>query len=261
MSRFYASLLGIALFVPAAWGQISFTDFSSTKSLKLSGTAEVVKTKDGSVLRLTKAICCSFGSAFTATPVSFQIPADTFSTFFQFRITDPGGINPADQILFSLRAATTTPLQGGNLRSTDALAIKFDTYMNKEFNETSDNHVSLLLSNEDKETGTQQLPGPSDCSHPVGVPGCMANGDIWSVWIDYDGSVLHVALADNSTVRPANILDFPIGIPDIVKGSSAYVGLIGATGGGFENHDILNWQFRTTYQPFIAPELPQTSGS
>ena len=29
--------------------------------------------------------------------------------------------------------------------------------------------------------------------------GCMSNGDAWSVWIDYDGIKLNVALADNST--------------------------------------------------------------
>ena len=34
-----------------------------------------------------------------------------------------------------------------------------------------------------------------------------------SVWIEYDGTSLHVAVADDSDIRPANLIDYPIDIP------------------------------------------------
>jgi len=37
----------------------------------------------------------------------------------------------------------------------------------------------------------------------------MNNGDIWSVWIEYDGTNLHVAVADYSVVRPADLIQLP----------------------------------------------------
>jgi hypothetical protein len=88
----------------------------------------------------------------------------------------------------------------------------------------------------------------------LNVAGCMANGHLWSVWIDYDGSALHVALADNSVDRPADLINFPVTLGSALKSAAAYVGFTAGTGGGYENQDIISWQYRSTYFPVTGPE-------
>jgi hypothetical protein len=71
----------------------------------------------------------------------------------------------------------------------------------------------------------------------------MSNGDVWSVWIDHDGVTLHVAIADNSTRRPPDLITYPIHIPAILGGNPAFVGFTAGTGAGWENHVIVDWSF------------------
>lgn len=76
----------------------------------------------------------------------------------------------------------------------------------------------------------------------------MSNGDIWSVWIDYDGATLDVAIADKSVTRPANLISYPIDIPGLLGGhNTAYVGFTAAGGNGWENHLIVDWGFTPTH--------------
>jgi hypothetical protein len=138
----FAALI-VAICLPAFTQTVSFSNFSSSGGLKLAGTAAIAKTDDGAVLRLTKATCCSAGSAFTAKAVPFAIGADTFSTFFQFRLTDPGGLSAGDGIVFVLRTAGSPALgQTGEFEGYDgigqSLGVKFDTFKNEgEINETT----------------------------------------------------------------------------------------------------------------------------
>ena len=238
---------------PAFSQTVSFANFSSAPGLTLAGTAAIARTDDGSVLRLTKATCCSAGSAFTAKAVPFVISADTFSTFFQFRLTNPGGLSAADGIVFVLRTAGSPSLgQTGEFEGYDgigqSLGVKFDTFKND--GEINDNHVAIQTNGTVRDEFSQTPYGVQACSAPVGVNGCMANGHIWSVWIDYDGVNLHVALADNSTVRPADLLIAPLSLPTLFNyATGVYAGFTAGTGGGFENHDILNWRYDNTYDP------------
>jgi hypothetical protein len=72
----------------------------------------------------------------------------------------------------------------------------------------------------------------------------MSNGDLWTVSINYDGSALSVDLTD-----PAKGTDFqainhlPINIASQLGSNKAYVGFTSGTGGGWENHDVVNWKF------------------
>ncbi len=238
---------------PAFSQTVSFANFSSSSGLTLAGTAVIAKTHDGSVLRLTRATCCSAGSAFTAKAVPFVIGGDTFSTFFQFRLTNPGGLSAADGIVFVLRTAGSASLgQTGELEGYDgigqSLGVKFDTFKND--GEINDNHVAIQTNGIVRDEFSQTPYGVAACSAPVAVVGCMANGHIWSVWIDYDGLNLHVALADNSTVRPADLISAPLSLPTLLNyATAAYAGFTAGTGGGFENHDILNWRYDNTYNP------------
>ena len=251
------SLASVAAFAQA----LSYPNFTATTGLSLKGTAATTSTNDGTVLRLTKAECCSAGSAFAANAVPFQIAADTFSTFFQFRITNTGGISPADGIAFVVRENGTAAL-GATANSVgydgigNSLAIKFDTYQNEH--EINDNFVAIQTNGVLRDEFTQTTFGVANCAKPLGVVGCMANGDLWSVWIDYDGVNLHVAVADATTTRPPDLIDAPLSLPTILHyTSAAFVGFTAGTGGGFENHDIVNWVYYTTYNP-TTPGTKQT---
>jgi hypothetical protein len=246
-------LLIAAPCLPAFAQTISFPGFSSATGLTLAGTAAIAKTNDGAVVRLTRAICCSAGSAFTSSAIPFAIGADTFSTFFQFRLTNPGGLSAADGFVFVLRKAGSAGLgQTADHQGYDgigsSLGVKFDTYKNT--GEINDNHVAIQTNGVEKDEFSQTPYMVQVCTSPVGVPGCMSNGDLWSVWIDYDGLNLHVALADNSTVRPVDLIDAPLTLPMLLDyATAAYAGFTAGTGGGYENHDIVNWEYYNTYNP------------
>lgn len=249
----FRSVLLIFAVVAAQAQSVSFADFSSTSGLTLKGTSAVVATADGKVLRLTPAKCCSAGSAFTSAPVPFQIPGDTFSTFFQFRITNPAGIDPADGILFVLRPTDARPANGGaTWMGYDGigkgLLVKFDTYQNE--GDINDNNVGVQANGIWVEGATKSPYQIRACTAPTGVYGCMANGHLWSVWIDYDGSTLHVALSDGSTIRPPDLIQATLSLPSILNyATGVFPGFTAGTGGGYENHDIVNWQYDGTHNP------------
>ncbi len=232
---------------------LSYPDFSVTTGLSINGTASTTRTSDGNVLRLTPAACCSAGSAFAAQPVPFQLSADTFSTFFQFRITNPGGLAPADGIAFIIRekGLPNLGITGGTTGYDGighSISIRFDTYRNE--GEINNNRVNIQTDGTKENLVSRTPLGVANCSLPAGIVGCMSNGDVWSVWIDYDGSHVHVALADSSTTRPADLIDLPLSLPALLNyAPDAAVGLSAGTGGGFENHDILNWVYFSTFNP------------
>ena len=255
-------LATFAIISVAAFAQTtSYPNFKATTGLSLLGTAATTQTNDGTVLRLTKAECCSAGSAFTTTAVPFQIAADTFSTFFQFRITNTGGISPADGIAFVIRQNGTAAL-GSTANSVgydgigNSLGIKFDTYQNDK--EINDNFVAIQTNGTLLDEFTQTPFGVSDCTKPVGLVGCMANGDLWSVWIDYDGVNLHIAVADASTTRPPDLINAPLSLPTILHyTNAAFAGFTAGTGAAASrNHDIVNWIYYSTYNP-TAPGTKQ----
>lgn len=136
------------------------------------------------MLRLTSAQGWSAASAFTDHVVPFQSASDTFSTFFQFRISSPGGVDPADGIVFVQRSNSTADLGGaGQSQGYDGIpqsvGVKFDTFQNA--GEINDNHAAIQIGGPDVDGSAATPYGVKDCTKPVGVHGCMANGDVWSV--------------------------------------------------------------------------------
>lgn len=79
-----------------------------------------------------------------------------------------------------------------------------------------------------------------------GVNGCMSDGDLWTALITYDGTYLNLALTDGSDVTENPISNYAIDVGSYLGTSTAYVGFTGAAGEGFENEDILNWEFSNT---------------
>ncbi len=247
----------LALSIPAWAATVSFTDFSTTAGLQLSGNAGITTSPDGAVLRLTPASDHQVGGAFITSTNASNSASKAFSTFFQFRIGSPGGQGPADGFAFVLQPnAGSLGSNGGGLGYQglpNSVAVEFDTYFN--LFDTDNNHIAVLSSGLMVDHASFTPGGVSNCDSPTGVPNCLANGKLWSAWIDYDGTTLGVAVSEGVSLRPANAINFDIDIPSIVGSGTTFAGFTAATGAGYESHDIISWQYNNQFEPLnSAPE-------
>ena len=239
--------LGLAASAGSLFADFTYTDFSSTSGLQLNGNAASVD----NVLRLTPANYWQAGSAFSTNTVSLASNA-SFSTFFQFNMHDVGGSSDndgwgADGIVFTVE--TTSNSVGGSgvgigyTGIPKSLGVEFDTWNNGSGFDPDGNHVNFDYNG-----------NFSPATDAVSVANRMNDGNTWSVWVDYDGSTqsLELRLAEDSTVRPADpLLQANVDLVSILGSTDAYVGFTAATGAAFEDHDILNWQFRQNFNPII----------
>lgn len=231
----------------------SYPNFCSSSGLTLVGSTATAACQ----LQLTGSAGGEAGAAYSTTAIALGASA-TFSTTFQFQITKPGGINPADGIIFVLAASPTGLGTGGGDIGYggvgNSVAIEFDTFNNGGSDGNSSNHIAI---NEDGHIidGTSMsdqhltnLYGVSTCNFSSGTlytaPGCLSNGDIWSVTASYNGTSLSLSVTDpaegGSTVIYNNL---PLDISSFLGTNTAYVGFTAGTGGGYEAQNILNWQF------------------
>ncbi len=88
--------------------------------------------------------------------------------------------------------------------------------------------------------------GQSDCSTAPTPAGCISDGQIWTATIIYDGALLNVVVQDGDSAPYQVITNYPVDLTKALGGTVAYVGFTAATGGGFANFDVLNWQFDTS---------------
>ena len=258
-----------------------FPDFSGVvcngPDLTCNGNAALTTTADGRVLRVTPNLFTQSGSAFSTNQITLGSGA-TFSTFFQFRFTQPGGIAPADGITFALQTVINAAVGSGGglgyLGLSPSVAIEFDTYDNGGCDGNSSNHIAIDINGNITNCSSQSdqalvnVGGNQICDFGIATTysrsGCMSNGDLWSVWIDYDGTDLHVAIADGGAggtlIRPAtNIIDnYAVNIGSILGQNTAFVGFTAGTGSGTENHDIKDWIFNNAFQPINPVPEPAT---
>ena len=248
---------------------VTYSDFSSTAGLQLNGSAATTVTGDGTVLRLTPAATGQGGSTFTTSQVALGSGA-SFSSTFQFRFTNTGGIDPADGIAFMLQTVNNNVggtgggigVQGIN----NSVAIEFDTFNNGSNDLNNSNHVAVDSDGHvnDGTSSSEQFGatpyGVATCDFGSGhsQTGCMSNGDLWTVFINYDGTSkkLSVSVKDAANAVDDVIVDASIDIPSIIGSTSAFIGFTAATGGGFENHDIVNWQFSNEFGTFVPTPEP-----
>lgn len=261
---------GMAAFAAHA-DVVTYNDFSNTSGLTLIGNAAAASTGDGAVLRVASAAGGQSGAAYSTAPITLG-SSDTFSTTFKFRFTDPGGWDPADGITFVL-AANPTGLGSGGVGMgyagvPNSVAIEFDTYDNTGYglgddDGNSSNHVSIDTNGSLDNANLVNVYGNGSCGFPSnGYPdqnsytaaGCMSNGDVWSATIGYDGSKLSLSLQDGSRMADTIYAGLPIDIAAALGTNRAFVGFTSGTGAGWENHDILSWQFANTTQLAPVPE-------
>jgi hypothetical protein len=275
-TRFAIKAIMAAITLSAASAQATviadFNDFTSTAGLTLEGSATTVATGDGTVLRLTPAVAGLSGAAYSTTAITLGA-GDIFSANFQFRMTNPGGIDPADGFAFVL-AKSPTGLGGAGVGMgysgvPNSVAIEFDTYNNANYglgnnDGNSSNHVSIDTGGALENQAITNVYGNGSCGFLSGTPaqndytaaGCMSNGNLWKANIGYDGTALTVTLLDPAKGILFTAIDhFAIDIASILGTNQAYVGFTSATGSGWENHDIVAWHFADTTE--LAIDVPE----
>jgi hypothetical protein len=226
---------------------INYSDFTGAcgdGTLTCVGNAAT----SGSALRLTPATLGQAGAGYSTTAITLGTGA-TFSTSFQFRLSQAGGIDPADGITFVL-AKATNGLGGagggiGYQGVPNSVAIEFDTYNNGEVG--ASNHIGLDRNGSLNSSPVGSPYGVSYChlfDNSYLSDGCMSNGKVWSAFINYDGTTqkLNVSVQQQGLALIQLISDYSIDVGSFLGTNSAYVGFTAATGAGVQNHDILNWQ-------------------
>lgn len=235
---------GFAFAGAAGAAVIQYPDFSNTAGLTLNGNAAQV----GNVLRVTPATFSQSGSAFSTSTVSLASNA-SFSTFFQFRFTNPGGAFDgqglgADGLVFVVQTVSNNVGGGGGgigyAGIGNSVGIEFDTWNNGAGDNNSSNHIGF---NVNGSVSSLILTEVTEAD--------MNGGDIWNVWIDYNGGTnLLEARLNRSGVRPAAaLLSLTRDLALDLGTTNAFVGFTSGTGAAFANHDVLNWTLEDRFAP------------
>ncbi|WP_409343191.1 cadherin-like beta sandwich domain-containing protein [Paenibacillus sp. MBLB4367] len=233
-----------------------YEDFIKAASrIRFNNNASV--TPDGR-LRLTPARNNQAGSVFNKERVSLSA-SKSFSTYFAFQTSGHDlGQGGADGIVFTLQTNSNSAgtLGGGigydGIR--DSLGIEFDTYNNGTvYGETSANHIGIHMDgtvnhrNRNKDGSTKAYADIDPSRFNFKNPNKQ-----FYVWIDYNGNngKLEVFLNDSST-RPGSpvLVQNNVDLGKILTAEDVYAGFTSATGGSYENHDILKWYFTNKYDP------------
>jgi hypothetical protein len=250
-AQFAAAACGIVLAGQVSAAVISYADFSSVAGLTLNGNAA----QAGNALRVTPANFGQSGSAFSTSTVSLASNA-SFSTFFQFRFTNPGGACDgqgcgADGLVFVVQTVgNNVGGAGGGIGYAginNSVGIEFDTWNNGGGDNNSSNHIGFDVNGNVNSLILTEV-----------TEADMNAGDIWNVWVDYDGSTnLLEARMNRSGTRPANaILSLTRDLAADLGTTNAFVGFTSGTGAAFANHDVLSWTLEDRFAP-IGGTVPE----
>ncbi len=228
---------------------IRFEDFASLQELSLVGDAAVF----GRTLRLTRAKGDRSGAAWFREK---QAVASGFETTFQFQLTHEGGLgHGADGFAFVLQNAGPEALGGrgsaGGFAVDDStyhhkggaipwsIAVFFDTYRNGEEGDPSNNYIAFCTYGKPSE---MRWPAPRLAFTPK-LSVRLKDRQVHTARIRFQPPTLSVFLDDSSAPVLESVVDLSI-VTD--EQGRAWVGFTASTGGGYENHDILNWSFTAT---------------
>ena len=240
---------GVVLLLGApASAVIRFEDFASTPGLSFVGGARAFDDR----LRLTQAKGDQSGAVWYRQK---QPVASGFDTTFEFQLTEQGGLgHGADGFAFVVQNAGPDAVGGrgsaGGFAVEDpvyrkrataipwSIAVFFDTYRNRDEGDPSNNYVAFCTYGRPSDS---QWPA-TRLAHTSNLPVHLKDRKRHTARILFQPPVLAVFLDDaNAPVLEATV-DFSIVVD---AHGEAWVGFTASTGGGYENHDILNWSFGT----------------
>ena len=120
-----------------------------------------------------------------------------------------------------------------------AVAVFFDTYRNKEEGDPSSNYIGIRVNGSPSET---RWP-PSRLADSPNLSIRLKDGKVHTARIVFRPPVLSVFL--DGSVAPVVETKVDLSIATDRQGR-AWVGFTAATGGGWQNHDLLSWSFGGT---------------
>jgi hypothetical protein len=228
---------------PALATTIVFNDFSSTTGLQLNGAAASASDGSRAVLRVTPSNYNQAGSVFSTNPITLGADV-SFSTRFTFNFNNQlnGG---ADGIVFTVQTnSNNVSGLGGGIGYqgvSNSVGIEFDNWYNSGY-DIDDNHVGIDLGG--------NIASVLSTTSPFALDG----GQDLTAWVDYNGAtnLLEVRMA-SSNIRPvAALLSYNVNLAGVLGTPNAFVGFTSGTGAAAANHDIVNWEFRSTYSPITG---------
>ena len=246
---------------PVKYITFLYNDFVQANSrLLFNGASTYVSAagNDYGNLRLTPAVGDRFGTVFNKEKVSLRAGTG-FSTYFTFKMTNPGGTQGtpagADGIVFALqtRSNSAGSLGGGMGFEgiTNSVGIEFDTFNNGSAQwgsngDPSDNHIAV-------DYNGVVAHGKSGNPAAVNITNINFNsGSDVHVWIDYNTSAkkLEVFLSPTSD-RPntPSLTQSNLDLLSYLGADEIYAGFTAATGAAWQNHDIRQWYFTNRYDP------------
>ena len=216
---------------------ITYNDFSDATGLQLVGDAAIA---NGNILRLTPAAGGMEGAAWHTADKPF-VSVD-WETTFDFNLNEnvdsPGG---SDGFVFIIQNHAPTYLSGGGgtlgyYNLPNSLAVEFDTFQNSEANDPSQSHISVHTNGIGENTWDESF-----SLGAYSTPSIIDDATTHTAKIGYTPGSLNVFLDD--LINP--VLTVSVDLADRLDLDSgrAWVGFTATTGGGYQNHDILNWHF------------------
>lgn len=249
MSRLLGFAIGVSM-MAAAWQPAQAAPFLSFSSFAgACGTTLIcagAAAENGNELRLVPAAPEQAGAAWFQKPIPLS-PGAGFVASFSFRLSNSNGM-PADGLAFVLAADPSSlgdaSRYGGSMGFEgvgQSFAIEFDVFDNG--NEVGgNNHVALARDGVLSDTAAASPFGQSACAAAPGAD-CMANGDIWTALIGYDGHAQELSVAVGAAGGPLDVVidGHKVNLRDVVLGNKAYVGFGAGTGAGVMDHDLITW--------------------
>jgi len=244
-TSFTNSMVGTAAFTISSGGT-TYVNYASggftPASLSLQGNAAVV----GGALQLTDGGTGENRAAWFNT----KLPVQNFVTDFTFQQLNAS----ADGMTFAIQNSSIWAVgdAGSGLGYQDipsSVGVKFDLYSNAG----EGNDSTGLYS------GGAAPTVPSVDLSSTGIN--LHSGDLMHAHIVYDGTNLTMTLTD--TVTSATVTEvFPVNIPNLVGGSTAYVGFTGGTGGSAATQNVLSWSYVSGAQSSAAtPTFSPAAGT
>ncbi|QAA30343.1 immunoglobulin-like domain-containing protein [Clostridium manihotivorum] len=203
-------------------------------------------------IRLTRNSGNLAGSAFYKQKVS--VASDkSFSSFFTFQMKSTG--SRADGIVFVLDTNTnsigSTGAAIGYGGIQNSIGIEFDTYQNTGYydvtktanmNDPDNNHIGINVNGSPVSVASKSL-------KPLGID--LADGATKYAWVDYKGDTnqLEVRISNINSRPELPTLAYTINLSQTLGSNEVYSGFTAATGGSYEEHDIVSWYFDSKYNP------------
>ena len=198
----------------------------TTAGLRLNGGTQVAST----TLVLSDGGANETRSAYFST----QVDVLTFTTDFDFQITQPAG--GGFTFIIQNAGANTLGIPGGSGLGSHGMptsvALKFDIFNNAgEGNDSTGVYLDGAY---------PEVPATDITSSGIE----LNSGHVLHAHVVYNGTNLTLTLTDNSTGRTFTHA-YPVNIPQVVGGSNAYVGFTAATGTSSAVQKILDWTYTT----------------